>query len=78
MEMPSITSDTLYYQEYCSNYTWWECLEWITILWVWKEELKQIWVEILTTPLVFGSVLLILVWLVKWVLKLILPTKWRI
>ena len=75
--MPSITNDTLYYQQYCSNYTWWDCVEWITILWVWKEELKQGGVEILTTCAVFICVILILVWLIKWIFRLILPTKWR-
>ena len=75
--MPTITNDTLYFTQYCTNYTWNDCLEWTYISWIWKEELKQGWVEILTTCAVFICVVLVLVWLIKWVFRLILPSKWK-
>lgn len=75
--IPTITNDTIYFQKYCTDFTWWQCIESITILWIWKEELKQDWVEILTTCAVFILVVMILVWLVKWIFRLILPWKWR-
>lgn len=75
--MPVITNDTIYTQKYCTNYTWSDCIEWVTILSVWKEELKQAWVEIITTCAVFILVVMLLVWFVKWIFRLILPTKWK-
>ena len=77
MEIPTITNDTLYYQEYCTNFTWDSCIERTTILWVWKEELKQAGVEILTISLMFCGAVLFLIWFVKWVFRLIMPWKWR-
>lgn len=76
--MPTINNDTLYFQQYCTNYTWWDCLEWTYILWIWKEELKQWGVEVLTTCAVFVLVVWILVWIIKWIFRLILPSKWKL
>lgn len=75
--MPVINNDALYFQQYCTNYTWDSCIERITILWVWKEELKQWWVEILTTCAVFICVVLILVRLIKWIFRFIIPSRWK-
>lgn len=75
--MPTINNDSLYFQQYCTNYTWDSCIERTYILGMWKEELKQSWVEILTTCAVFILVLLVLVWFVKWIFRLILPSKWK-
>lgn len=75
--MPEINNDSLYLQQYCTNYTWNSCIERTTILWIWKEELKQGWVEILTTCAVFICVVLVLVWFIKWIFRLILPSKWK-
>lgn len=75
--MPTINNDTLYFQQYCTEFTGDNCVQWTTILWIWKEELKQWWVEILTTCAVFICVVLILVWLVKWIFRFIIPTRWK-
>ena len=75
--MPTIDSDTIYFQQYCTNYTWGDCQERTTILWIWKEELKQWGVEVLTTCAVFVCVVWILVWLIKRIFRLILPSKWK-
>ena len=75
--MPTINNDTLYFQQYCTNYTWSDCVEWTYIAWIWKEELKQWGVEILTTCAVFICVILVLIWFVKWIFRLIMPWKWK-
>ena len=75
--MPTINDDTLYFQQYCTEFTWDSCVQRTYIVWIWKEELKQWWVEILTTCAVFICVVLILVWLVKGIFRFIIPTRWK-
>lgn len=75
--MPTINNDTIYLQQYCTNYTWNDCIERTYISWIWKEELKQSGVEILTTCAVFICVVLVLVWFIKGIFRLIIPTKWK-
>ena len=78
MENPiQITNDSLYFTQYCTNYTGDSCIERLTVLWMWKEELKQSWVEVLTTCAVFILVIMILVRLIKWIFRFIIPTRWR-
>lgn len=75
--MPTINNDSLYLQQFCTEFTGDSCIQRTYIAWIWKEELKQWGVEILTTCAVFICVILVLIWFVKWIFRLIMPWKWK-
>lgn len=73
-----ITSNTLYSEQYCLEYNWDQCSHWLTYypeqtLNTYMRETQQ-WNS---NTLVFILVLVLLIRLVKWILKLILPKVWK-
>lgn len=78
---PNIVIDwnTYVIYEYCTHYLDnWQCVEWIQV--VPKESLEvqnKNNVESYSNTAVFVIVIMLLVWLVKWIFRLILPSKWK-
>lgn len=67
----------VYTTTYCQNYSDWVCLQSTTTLSLSKNDIKEIWVEILSVAVAFGFSLWVVVWLIKWLFRLIFPWKWR-
>lgn len=75
----NISSDSYVTYEYCTETdTAWNCVAWIQV--VPKSSLliqNQNSTESLSNTAVFVIVIMLLVWLVKWIFRLIIPTKWK-
>lgn len=75
----TITSNSQYHEEYCLNTNEnWNCIHRLIIepeSSIQAVKLSQ--TEIYTNTAVFVIVIMLLLWLVKWIFRLIIPTKWR-
>lgn len=75
----NISSDSYVTYEYCTSFNEaWSCSSWIQV--VPKSSLiiqNENSIESYSNTAVFVLVIMLLIWLVKWIFRLIIPTKWR-
>lgn len=68
---------SIYSNFYCTSYSDWVCLESTTIYSLNKDDVKSMWVEIISVAVAFGLSVALVLWLIKWLFRLIFPWKWR-
>ena len=75
----NITSTTQYKEEFCLNTNSnWQCIHWLILepdQSIQNYQLSQ--TEIYTNTAVFVIIIMLLVRLVKWIFRWILPSKWK-
>lgn len=74
-----ITSNSYVVREYCMNTdSNWNCIERMQVIPYESLRLQNEQnVESYTNTAVFVIVIMLLIWFVKWIFRLIIPTKWR-
>lgn len=74
-----ISGDSYVIREYCTNTNEnWDCIERLQV--IPYESLKQqslVNTESYSNTAVFVIVIMLLMWFVKWIFRLILPTRWK-
>lgn len=63
--MPTIDSWTIYDTNYCTEFTWGQCIEWTKIQSLTKTDIKEIWVSIVWNSMSFLLVFVVLWWIVR-------------